>query len=291
MTIRQLELFSVVYEVQNLTRAAEVLYMTQSAVSQNLKKMEEELGVQLFERSNRQITASRAGESFYHYVKRILEDYRAAQEAIKQEDEHLSFYYYAFPSSAIKDKVIASFWEIDPLLKIDFHDCRMTELLDSKRWLENTLYLVPEEFIHSPDIETVEAASVQHYIMMREDHRLQDKTVIYPEDLSGETILVQSDEDKRFAHLIETLDILKEKKILYKTAPADRARELIPRILSFGGVAIVPEYIISEVPGIITKPYDDGIRIHVKLAYRGTLSPRIMKLLAAYRKKHHNQIN
>ena len=280
MTIRQLELFSVVYEVQNLTRAAEVLYMTQSAVSQNLKKMEEELGVQLFERSNRQIIPSRAGESFYHYVKRILEDYRAAQEAIKQEDEHLSFYYYAFPSSAVKDKVIASFWEIDPLLKIDFHDCRMTELLDSKRWLENTLYLVPEEFIHSPDIETVEAASVQHYIMMRKDHRL------FPEDLSGETILVQSDENKRFAHLIETLDILKEKKIQYRIAPADRARELIPRILSFGGVAIVPEYIISEVPGIITKPYDDGIRIHVKLAYRGTLSPRIMKLLAAYRKKH-----
>ncbi len=187
--------------------------------------------------------------------------------------------------------MIASFWEIDPLLKIDFHDCRMTELLDSKRWLENTLYLVPEEFIHSPDIETVEAASVQHYIMMRKDHRLRDKTVIYPEDLSGETILVQSDEEKRFAHLIETLDILKEKKIQYRIAPADRARELIPRILSFGGVAIVPEYITSEVPGIITKPYDDGIRIHVKLAYRGTLSPRIMKLLAAYRKKHQNQIN
>ena len=126
---------------------------------------------------------------------------------------------------------------------------------------------------------------------MRKDHRLRDKTIIFPEDLSGETILVQTDENKRFAHLIETLDILKEKKIQYRIAPADRARELIPRILSFGGVAIVPEYIISEVPGIITKPYDDGIRIHVKLAYRGTLSPRIMNLLAAYRKKHHNQIN
>ena len=289
MTIRQLELFSVVYEVQNLTRAAEVLYMTQSAVSQNLKKMEEELGVQLFERSNRQITPSRAGESFYHYVRRILEDYRAAQEAIKQEDEHLSFYYYAFPSSAVKDKVIASFWEIDPLLKIDFHDCRMTELLDNKRWLENTLYLVPDEFIHSPDIETVEAVTVQHYIMMRKDHRLRDKTIIFPEDLSGETILVQSDENKRFAHLIETLDILNEKKIPYRTAPADRARELIPRILSYGGVAIVPEYIVGEVPGIITKPYDDGIRIHVKLAYKGALSPRIMTLLAAYRKKHYSQ--
>ena len=33
MTIRQMELFSLVYEMRNLSRAAEVLYMTQSAVS------------------------------------------------------------------------------------------------------------------------------------------------------------------------------------------------------------------------------------------------------------------
>ena len=132
----------------------------------------------------------------------------------------------------------------------------------------------------------MEATSVQHHIMMRKGHRLQDKTVIYPDDLSGETILVQSEEDKRFTHLVETLDILNKKKIQYRTAPADRANELIPRILSFGGVAIVPEYIASEVPGIITKPYHDGIKIHVKLAYKGTLSPRVMKLLAAFCKQH-----
>ena len=286
MTIRQMELFSVVCETRNLTRAAEILFMTQSAVSQNLKKMEEELDVQLFERGNRKIAPTSAGEIFNSYAKRIVDDFRAAQEAIKQADEHLSFYYYAFPSTAIKDNVIASFWEIDPLLKIDLHDCRMPELRDNKRWQENTLYLVPDEFIHSAEVKTVEATSVQHYIMMRKGHRLQNKTVIYPEDLTGETILVQSDEDKRFTHLVDTLDILNKKKIQYRLAPADRANELIPRILSFGGVAIVPEYIASEVPGIITKPYHDGIKIHVKLAYKGTLSPRVMKLLAAFCKQH-----
>ena len=50
MTLRQLELFALIYELRNLTRAAESLYMTQSAATQNLKKMEEELGVRLFER-------------------------------------------------------------------------------------------------------------------------------------------------------------------------------------------------------------------------------------------------
>lgn len=291
MTIRQMELFSLVYEMRNLSRAAEVLYMTQSAVSQSLKKMEEELGEQLFERSNRQIIPSSAGERFYSHAKIILEEYRAAQEAVNQADEPLSFYYYAFPSPVVKDKVIASFWEIDPLLKIDLHDCRMPELLDNKRWLENTLYLVPEEFIFNSDIKTVEAASVQHFIIMRKNHRLQNKTTIYPEDLAGETILVQGNVDKRFKHLNDTLDMLTEKEIPYKIAVADRARELIPRILSFGGVAIVPEYIACEVPGIVSKPYCDGIKIHVKFAYKGTLSHRIMNLLADYQKRQFEQKN
>ncbi len=63
MTIRQMELFAQVYERRNLTRAAEALYMTQSAVTQNLKKMEEELGIQLFERVNRRLQPSPAGSA------------------------------------------------------------------------------------------------------------------------------------------------------------------------------------------------------------------------------------
>ena len=66
------------------------------------------------------------------------------------------------------------------------------------------------------------------------------------------------------------------------------AKELIPRILSFGGVAIVPEYLTRDVPGILTKPYNDGIAIHVKLAYKGSLQPRIKKLLSAFQKRTYN---
>ena len=49
MTIRQMELFCLVYELRNLTQAAGHLYMTQSAVTQNLQKIEEELGARLFD--------------------------------------------------------------------------------------------------------------------------------------------------------------------------------------------------------------------------------------------------
>lgn len=285
MTVRQLELFTLVYELRNLTRAAGSLYMTQSAVTQNLKKMEEELGVRLFERGNRQLSPSPAGERFYLHAKRILEEYRKALSDLASVGEKLSFYYYVMPSSAIKDRVIASFWEIDPYLQIEQFDCRITELTDNNRWVPGAVYLVPEEFIQDPEIRTVEAAAVRHSVIMRENHRLSGQRVVRPEDLAGETLLLRSRPEQHFRHLTEALRQLQERRIPYQTAVAEQARELIPKILSFGGIAIVPEYLTAEVPGIVTRPYDDGIAIHVKLAYRGALSPRVQDLLERYRKR------
>lgn len=286
MTLRQLELFSLIYELRNLTRAAESLYMTQSAATQNLKKMEEELGVRLFERDKRQILPSPAGERFYGHARQILAEYRDSLAELAGLGEQLRFYYYEMPSSAIKDRVIAAFWALDPYLEIEQFDCRITELTDNSHWTPGALYLVPEEFIQDPEIRTVEAAAVQHHILMRENHPLSRKSRLRPEDLEGETILLRSRKSNHFHHLAAALDQLNERGIRYQTAVAERARELSPRILSFGGIAILPEYLIQEIPGITSRPYDDGIDVQVKLAYKGTPTPRVMKLLRAYEKKN-----
>ena len=285
MTIRQMELFAQVYERRNLTRAAEALYMTQSAVTQNLKKMEEELGVQFFERSSHRLVPTRAGECFYRHARRILDEYEKTLAELASSGEQMSLYYYDMLSAAIKDRVVAAFWELDPFLRIDLFDCRFTELLDNSRWTPGALYLIPEEFIQDPAIRWVEAAAVRHVILMRENSRLSGMSVIRPEDLEGETLLLRSDRGKQFPHLIAALDQLDERGVHYKTGVAERAREVAPRILSFGGIAILPEYLKSEVPGIVSRPYDDGIAIHVRLAWKGTLSPWVMKLLSAYQKR------
>ena len=286
MTIRQMELFCLVYELRNLTQAAGHLYMTQSAVTQNLQKIEEELGARLFDRSSRQPSPSPAGDCFYRHAKTILGEYRNALEELSAIGEQLTLRYYATSSSAIKDRLVAFFWERDPLLEITQIDCRFEELSDCSRWTPGTLYLVPEEFVTDPAIHTMEAAVVQHYVIMRENHLLCAKDVLYPEDLAGETLLLRADRSRQFSHLNAALDQLAERGISYSVAIADKARELVPKILSFGGLAILPEYLTGDVPGIAKRPYADGIGVHVKLAYKGSLSPRVMKLLGAYQKKY-----
>ena len=259
--------------------------MTQSAVTQNLQKMEDELGIQLFERGKKQFVPSEAGESLYLHGKRILEEYDHALKDLYGLGEHLSVCYFAMPSSALKDKVIGTFWKIDPSLIIDQIDCKLADLWDNSKWIPGFVYLVSEEFIRNPDIQSYDIGTVQHYLIMREDHRLREKSRVKPEDLEGETLIFQPKE-MRFSHVNHALDQLTEKRIHFQTTITGEVRELAPRILAFGGVAIVPEYITGNVPGVITKPFDDGIDIHVVLAYRKNVSPRIKKLLISYQKEN-----
>lgn len=65
MLLRQIEYLQAVIENGNFYEAAEQCHVSQSAISQQIKKLEDELGVQLLERHNRTFSLTAAGEHFY----------------------------------------------------------------------------------------------------------------------------------------------------------------------------------------------------------------------------------
>ncbi len=71
-----LELYKVFYVVaknKHMTRASEELHISQSAISQSIKKLEDQLGGTLFLRSNKGMELTEEGKMFYEYVKGALE--------------------------------------------------------------------------------------------------------------------------------------------------------------------------------------------------------------------------
>ena len=71
-----LELYKVFYAVaknKHMTRASEELHISQPAISQSIKKLEEQLGGTLFLRSNKGMELTEEGKMFYEYVKGALE--------------------------------------------------------------------------------------------------------------------------------------------------------------------------------------------------------------------------
>lgn len=69
---KSLEVFVTVVEQKNFSRAAEKLHMTQPAVSQYVRLLEEDIGSRLLERTNKYVRLNKAGEIVYHHAKEII---------------------------------------------------------------------------------------------------------------------------------------------------------------------------------------------------------------------------
>src|SRR5688572_26341743 len=73
MDLMQLEMFVAMVEEQNFHKAAERVFRTQPALSMALRKLEQEIGSQLFDRSDRSnYTLTDSGEVLYDYARRLL---------------------------------------------------------------------------------------------------------------------------------------------------------------------------------------------------------------------------
>jgi len=80
ITFRQLQIFEAVAEQLSYTRAAEKLYLSQPAVSMQIKQLEEEVSIPLFERMGKRLFLTEAGEELLNYAKNI------SQQLIELDD-------------------------------------------------------------------------------------------------------------------------------------------------------------------------------------------------------------
>ena len=83
MDLRQLTYFVHVLEAGSFTRAAEVLHMAQPALSQQIQKLEEELGQKLLLRHSRGVVVTEAGARFLRHVTSILRSVDAARQDMR----------------------------------------------------------------------------------------------------------------------------------------------------------------------------------------------------------------
>ncbi len=82
MEIHQLQYVVAVAEALNFTRAADKVNVSQSTLSHQIAKLEDELGLKLFERSSRSVQVTQAGADFVRRARLMLADMEAAQQSM-----------------------------------------------------------------------------------------------------------------------------------------------------------------------------------------------------------------
>lgn len=122
MFLRQIEYLQAVVECGNFYLAGEQCHVSQSAISQQIKKLEDELGIKLLDRHNRTFSLTPAGEHFYRKSLVVLGDIKQLVRETKQiaDQDHITLRigYYKGYSGLELSQAIALFSEKYPTVDI-----------------------------------------------------------------------------------------------------------------------------------------------------------------------------
>lgn len=88
MELQQIEYFRIIAKTENISKAAEMLYVAQPSLSQMLKRLEDELGVQLFDRIGKKIVLNDGGRIFLKYCDDITGSLQNARLELSEAGEN-----------------------------------------------------------------------------------------------------------------------------------------------------------------------------------------------------------
>jgi DNA-binding transcriptional LysR family regulator len=134
LTLRQLTVFETVANHMNFSRAAEELHLSQPAASMQVKQLEENIGLPLFEQLGKKIFLTEAGHELLHYARNIHQQLDEAQttleelKGLKRGTLHLTM---ASTANYFAPQLIAAFTRKHPGIKITLDVTNRTGLLQA----------------------------------------------------------------------------------------------------------------------------------------------------------------
>jgi len=196
MEIRQLITFCKVAELGSFTKAADALFITQSAVSQQIRLLEKELGVSLFERKIRAIAITPAGQTLYGCARHILalheETLRKLGQAASTVSGEVRIVASTIPGEHILPPLLSSFRQECPQIRV------LTFIADSQRTLEEMRRSQADIGIvglqpASPQLTCIPWLKDDLILIIPPDHRWQQRQAIGYEELKTEPFILREE--------------------------------------------------------------------------------------------------
>jgi LysR family transcriptional regulator for metE and metH len=262
-----------IHQAGGLARAAELMNMTQSALSHQVKGLEEQTGVELFVRRTKPLKLSAAGQRLLRLADKVLPEIEKAQEEFrglrsgKSGRMHIAIECHAcfewlFP-------VLESFRHNWPDVDVDIKAGLAFDALPALQKEEVDLVISsdPEDI---PGVTFVPLFNYSPVFVASAKHPLAAKPFVEPEDFRGETLITYPVDRTK-------LDIFSQLLMPAKVEPAAiRPVELTDVILmlvaSNRGVSVLPDWVVREVKyssDYITRPLTaEGITRRMYAAIR-----------------------
>lgn len=192
VTLRQLKAFVLVAEHNSFTKAAEILTLTQSALSGLIKELEQNLDIKLFDRTTRKMHLSDAGHRLLPQAKRILNEVALLDEKVASlkslHQGHVRLAVSQQLAASAMPQFIAKFRETHPNIQVTLTDCSIDDVVASVENLQTDLGIAPERS-YSDDVVSTVLFESPFYLVIPPTHPLATRETVYWEDLLGEKLI------------------------------------------------------------------------------------------------------
>lgn len=210
MNLRDLHYIVAVADLQNFGQAAERCFISQPTLSMQIKKLEESLGVQLFERSNKKVMITEAGSAIVESARRILEETKNIKQIAATAQDPLAgnLRLGAFPTLApyLFPALVPSIKQHLPKIRLILVEEKTEQLLSqlSKGDLDMALLALP---IDNELFDSVALFEDEFFLAVASDHPLAEKSTVEQADLLGESLLLLDEGHCLRGHALQVCQI------------------------------------------------------------------------------------
>jgi len=197
MLARHIQYFLAVAEHLSFTKAAAALHVSQPALSQQVRHLEESLGAQLFDRSGRTTRLTDAGDVYLLYARRAHQELREAKNAIHDVSDlsrgSLRIAVTPTFTTYLVGPLIEAFHSRHPKITVNLKEISQERIEELLLAGELDVGIAFDE-INTPDIEAIPLLNETLALVVNRKHRLAEERAITSKGLSGESLVLLSTE-------------------------------------------------------------------------------------------------
>jgi DNA-binding transcriptional LysR family regulator len=193
MEVRQLQIFRILAEELNFTRTADRVHTVQSNVTAQIKALEEELGVPLFDRLGRKVTLTDAGHRFLPFAEQALIAMEQGQRTVKTGSEPSGPLRISAPESVVTYRLsllLREFRRRFPHVELIFRPHLDNTLAVELETGKVDLVIDMRDSVSNPAFRSIPLRIERIFLLAHPNHALARQRTVKPADLAGQTLLL-----------------------------------------------------------------------------------------------------
>ncbi len=210
MELQQLKYFKTVAEIGKISEAAEALFISAPALSTSIARLEKELGIQLFDRTNNRIILNHQGQIFLKHINQVFSNLESArnemQRSLLPQGQHI---FIASVNTTMWVNLITAFTSEFPQFTLSCSSLSASKLAETGLPAQHNLLLASESDIppsYADELDSIILFETRPCVMLHQDHPLAKKSSIDLRELANERIFMTAPGHTLYNRIIQLFE-------------------------------------------------------------------------------------